>query len=486
MQLKFLFILLVLISLSYITQQEKFQRLNDKGVISTVSVLEDSGREWVLADVLAMQDSFKRSEHVFSGGYSQSAYWFRVVVQRGEGVATDWILSAKPTTADDLSFYTLNDDGEYEIEQLGSLFISPDREVDKLLGAYSFKLNLKDTTPQVFYLRLQSRSAILLQLLVNSAAEISQKNINRKLALGILFGALLMVAINILLMWRQVNYKFYIAFVGYIVASVINIMVMEGGFIECLWPKYPQMSLIVQDISFCSFVIFKAIFFIYFFDTKKQHPTIHRLFLVFIGIVFLTILVSPFDIFTLIAPTVIMLMIIAATIQLYIAWFSGCKNVADGCYIFIGFALYFIVFIVTLLVAAGVFWIDPVGILATRIILFVLFIFIGLHKNFQKEQKKGKQAKIRAEKLIFSETIRSKERSNFLNLVAHEIKTPLTVIDSAMQVIQANSNSNSEMVQERYGRVRASVKQLDNLLENLLTAERDEKLPFHAELKPIL
>lgn len=483
------FILLIFIPQLSFAQQADFLRLNETGVLSTVRVLEDSSGDRALADILAMQDSFKHSAHVFSGGFTKSAYWFQVTLQRGENSPADWILSAKPATINNLRFYSLNEIGRYDMQQVGSFFTASAKSIDKRLGSYSFKINLKNTAPQVFYLRLQARSAALLQLSVNSITELSQQNIKRKLALGILFGALLMVAIHVLLMWRQVNYAFYIAFVGYIIASVINIILVEGGFIDFWSPNYPRLSSLLQDISFCSFVIFKAIFFIYFFDTKRHYPAVHKVFLVFIGIVCLTILVTPFDVFTDIAPIVVVLMIITTTIQLYIAWRTDCSSRSAGCFVFWGFAVYFVVFIITLLATIGVVWVDPVGILATRIILFVLLIFIGLHKNFQnlqREQEETKQAKEKAENQIEAEKNRNEERSHFLNLVAHEIKTPLATIDSAIQVIQTYSASHSEMIEERYRRVRLSVMQLNSLLENILTAERDENLPFHVDSQSII
>lgn len=479
-------ILLMMIPLLSFAEQENFQYLNEKGLFSKVSILEDKSGDKTLADILAMQDSFKPAEHVFSGGFTQSVYWFQVTVQRAEYAVKDWVLFAKPQTLHNLSFYALKNNGLYEFQQVGSLFSSPVRAIDKQLGGYSFKLNLKDTTPQVFYLRLQSRSTALLEISVDSVAKLSLQNTNRKLSLGVLFGALLMVTINIVLMWRQVNYQFYIAFIGYIVASIMHIMMQEGGFLDDFLPNYSRISSLIQDISFCSFVIFKTIFFVLYFDTKKYYPAVHVYFLVFIATVFLAILAVPFDSFTLIAPVVIVFMLITSIVQLYIASLSRCSNSPEGYYVFVGFALYFIVFIITLVVAAGGMWVDPVGILSARLALFALFIFIGLHINFQnlqKEQQVTKQGKEKAESLVKTEKQRNEDRSNFLNLVAHEIKTPLATIDSAIQVIEAHSYNESEVVQERHHRVRVSVRKLNNLLENILAAERDENLPFQVSSK---
>lgn len=483
-----IFVLLAFTPVWSIAQSVDFNSQKEKGLKSTVSILEDKSGVKTLDDILAMQDSFKPAKHVFSGGFTQSAYWFRIVVQREAIAAEDWVLSVKPVTANDLRFYSLNDTNQYEMQQVGSLFIASVRAIDQQLGGYSFRLSLNNTTPHIFYVRLKSRSTVQLKVSINTAAEISQQNKNRKLLLAVLFGALLMVAINILLMWQQVNYKFYIAFIGYIIASIINIMMVEGGFIEVWLLNYPQLSSVLVDISFCSFVIFKSLFFIYYFDTKKYYPVTHTFFLIFMGIVFLTILATPFDLFTLIAPSVVILMIIVTAIQLYIAWLSGRSNSSEACYVFFAFALYLIIFLITLLAVSGAMWVDPVGILSARIILFVVFMFIGLHKNFQnlqRKQQETKREKENAENLVEEEKRHSVERSNFLNLIAHEIKMPLATIDSAIQVIQTYNKNDSKMIQERYYRVRVSVRQLNNLLENILTAERDEQLPFYAESKPV-
>lgn len=482
--IRLLFIFFALLLQFSLAQAVDFQRFNKKGLISTVSVLEDESGVKTLRDILAMQRSFTASKHSFSGGYTRSAYWFRIVVQRETSLIDNWILFVKPIIANNLQLYSLNKAGQYEVQQKGSLFTASYKVMGQQLGGYSFPLHLKGVSPQVFYLRLQTRDASLLQFSINSAEEICQQNINRKIALGMLFGALLMIAVNTLLMWQQVNYKYYIAFIGYILTSILNIMMLEGGFIEVWLLDYPQVNSVLNIISFCGFVIFQAVFFIYYFDTKKQYPLIYSFFLAFIGALLFTILVSPFELFTVIAPVIVILMGITSIMQLYVAWFSSCSKGSAGHYVFFGFAIYFAIFIITLLVTSGFIWLDPTSILAARITLFVVFIFIGLHKNYQnlqKQQQEAEQAKESAEKQLEEDTRVGKERSNFLSLIAHEVKTPLATIDSAIQVIHTYNDKPSKMVEERYRRIRLSVRQLNSLLDNILTAERDEKAPFYVD-----
>lgn len=73
---------------------------------------------------------------------------------------------------------------------------------------------------------------------------------------------------------------------------------------------------------------------------------------------------------------------------------------------------------------------------------------------------------------------------NFISMVSHEFRTPLTIIDGQAQRLQKNGeHESSEIIHDRSVKIRAAVlrltKVMDGLLQSTKVATQDSQLPFH-------
>ena len=103
----------------------------------------------------------------------------------------------------------------------------------------------------------------------------------------------------------------------------------------------------------------------------------------------------------------------------------------------------------------------------------------------QSQRDLAQQALMLEEKLAQERNVAELQR-NFISMITHEFRTPLTQIDAqAQRLISLKDRLRSEDVVERAGRVRAAVLRIVRLIDNLVDTSRlldsDTDLFFHTE-----
>jgi signal transduction histidine kinase len=98
-----------------------------------------------------------------------------------------------------------------------------------------------------------------------------------------------------------------------------------------------------------------------------------------------------------------------------------------------------------------------------------------------------------AEKLEHEQTLAQSQR-NFVSMVSHEFRTPLTIIDAlAQRLIKMKDHLHADYVVERAGRIRRAVSRMTNMINDLLDAARlmeddtqSRFSPTEVDLRPLL
>lgn len=104
-----------------------------------------------------------------------------------------------------------------------------------------------------------------------------------------------------------------------------------------------------------------------------------------------------------------------------------------------------------------------------------------------------REASMFEEKLAQEQRLTSLQR-NFISMISHEFRTPLTVIDGhAQRLIKIKEAVTAEQVGDRAARIRAAVQRLNYLIDNLLNSSRllegGAELYFHpteVDIRPLL
>ena len=209
------------------------------GVSATLSVLTDPGAGLELADVAApgRDADFRPLTQGLSESFSRAAYWLRIdLAVPPELAGSTAYLRVMPADLDEIAFHT--PDGR--VQQGGAAHPFVDRAFPYPRPTGVVEL----TAPQTrIYVRLRVNGPLAPYLSLVSAAAFPQAVQRENLALGLFFGAVLIVLVMNLMNWlwlRSRLYRDYVVFVlmsgivsfsahGYAAAYFFRVSGFSGG-----------------------------------------------------------------------------------------------------------------------------------------------------------------------------------------------------------------------------------------------------------------
>jgi len=469
-----LLIIFFIPQLLYAQENKPLAANEDSRQLSTeVMIFRDQVGDKSLTDILLLEDDFSAAEQIFNAGYTYDVHWFRITLQRTADARKDWLLSATPTFLNDLQLYIPNGQGGFELHQSGNQVAATLRPLDNQFGTFTFPITLRDTSSTVFYLRLQTQTTSSMGLSVATPEKLIQTNIQQKLLLGLLLGSLLIILIIILWLWSKEHNFSYIMLVGYILSGILGLTAIEGAIAQFVFPYQADIAMLITPLSACSIIIFFTGFNIFFFNTRNYFPRLHIALCGLTVLTLLTLLSIPFGLFLTTAPILMIAVLLLQPFQLYISWVGTHNDEYINHTVFYGFLFNLILTTTEILAVLGFISMALAPLLSVKIGILAPLLFIGLFQHFRQSEKRNQEVMIRAqvaEKVATIEKQRSKDKSTFLSLIAHEIRMPLAIIDSTVQTLGSLPSMPDEVKLERHDRIRQSVAHLTNLLENTLSS----------------
>jgi len=494
--LNLLCVLLLLPQVLFAQTTNELKALNTIRLLNNaeISLFKDASSQLSLTEVLKLPSSvFTPVQLPFNGGYTRASYWFKIQLHNSK-VAIDipWFLSASPSYLDHLYFYTPDSLGYYHLtEQAGDQIEGVKRPQDKYLGSYSFALPELNESSTTYYLRLQTHSLSTLTLHIGSQTAMLANNSNKGLMNGVFIGFLLLLFINALLMWSWLLQPIYLLFLGYILGGLMLLLASNGVASQFLFKDNVTAVDLLAPAGSCLMMIFSIGFFLLIFETKRYFPYIHRFFIALITLASLTLLSIPLGHYVDIAPITNLLILLALPLALYTSWRAIDLQLYGSRTIFYGYVIHVGITALNLLAINNIIPAYPGYLSSSQISLTILLIFLqqGLYQRMRATEKLQQDSILRAkiaESMVHIETQRRQDQGTFLNIIAHELKTPLAIIDSAIQSLEKIQSINHDtLINDRHIRIRQSVAKLNNLLENALSVERYENYPLEPRITEI-
>ena len=164
-----------------------------------LSVLVDPQGTETIASVSA-DDAAHRFQRVknndFRAGYTRQVHWLRFTLQVPAPGA--WWLDVEPAVLDDLRLFEPVAGGHL-LHHTGDLQARATRELDH--RGFVFKLDLPDTAPHTFYLRIQTQSSMQARLTLWRPDDFQRMDRQDTATLGFYFGACAMLLLGNLTLW---------------------------------------------------------------------------------------------------------------------------------------------------------------------------------------------------------------------------------------------------------------------------------------------
>lgn len=283
-------LLLVAFSLSAFSQSSSYTfQINDQlderiYAIDRLTFYEDESNEIELSDILSSPISGKLkinpdfSKNKFS---TENTYWVRVQIQKTPQSNKQWLLEFYDQTIDHITAYIPNESGFKELK-LGD-------QVDfgnRIFSHKNFQIPVKNETSGIdtYYFKIKSSQKADVRIAFRSYNRFIYYALNEYFLYGIFYGMILIISLYNGLIYLAIKEVKYLYYVFYLLSVGIFAACVDGIAFQYLWPNHPDWNQPVSGLSSYLIVIFALLFSTHFLNLKRRFPSMHRCFLVLLGI----------------------------------------------------------------------------------------------------------------------------------------------------------------------------------------------------------
>lgn len=428
-------------------------------------ILRDAGGTLSLDEVLAAERrpggaGFTPLSGPFSKGYTRDAYWLRLEIARTLDAAADWWLVAWPPFVDDVRLYTPDASGAYTERRAGDHVPVADRAL--AVRETVFPLTL-DVAPRTVYLRVASTSALTLSLQLWTPQAYTERSVFTNTRQGVFVGLLVTAIVVSLLsaLWLR-RWLFVIATAYLCVYGALH-FALNGYDQLVLYPGAPWLADNVVGVL----GTLTAAALIHFVLAYLEPGRAHRgLSLTLSGLAWLCLLwavLSAFGLYAWIAPLfqIASLLILVLLIALMMMMLPHSRLRAT--LMLVMFLPSMLAVLVQVLRNLGVFptnfWTTGLWELTTLFQIPFAAVVVLLRVREIEQQHQIAAAREQAQR-------------GLVNMIAHELRTPLAVIDTAVANIEARTLAERPELLPRYRRIHTALARLNTLVDNALAEDR--------------
>ena len=247
---------------------------------SVVSYYEDRSGNLQFADVSALPEHawVAGEKKTLNFGFTESAYWFRLVFHAKTGTGERWLLKIAYPHLDSIDVFLRDAGGNLTVMSGGDLYPFSARYVEH--RHFLFPLQLPADREQVVLIRVRSESAFNVPLsLVRESAHLHGAA-NEQFAFGIYYGIILVMILYNLFLYLSARDAGYLLYVFFLIAVGLMNLSLNGYL-----PQYFTGNMVRLTNSapplFTEFSIATGILFSYFFlEIGKTKRFFHFAFVV--------------------------------------------------------------------------------------------------------------------------------------------------------------------------------------------------------------
>ena len=453
-----------------------------------IDVLRDPGAQLAVGDLPAIAERFMPlSGGVLNAGFTRDAFWLRISIRRQADASREWRLEVRPAYVDDLRLYMPDINGGYRVDHQGDRQPYSTRPFPYRNPL--FALDLPDDSRRQFYLRVASTSSLMVIPSITTAEVFRERAQIPLMGLSLFFGVLVaMIAVN-LLYAAALRDLFFAAYGLFLALELIGFVNTEGMLAQLLFQDSPAIpDRLIGLTTYSSFGLGMALFR-QFVRVRHYLPRLDRIVIVACAFEFVVALAALGDYFTLLAPFGQLFLLPATLITLVAAIMGARKGESGAAFVAAGYFAHIVFIGYSALSHVGAFasGVDPFFGLYVSVTVQLFFFQIGIvaraHQAERAHMALLGQARAAQERATKEQQLRETQ-TNFLGMVAHDVRTPLAVITASTNVLRLIAEV-SPQVTERLDRIERSVQRMNKLFELCLDVERMDSLQDKPRLQSV-
>lgn len=433
-----------------------------------LEMLEDpSGK----LDIVAVSDGaappFRPLPGNLADGYGSSAIWLRFTLERPAAAPADWLLEVLPPYLDDLRLYEPDGTGGFRQHLAGDRLPFAAREVAYRGFAFALQVPPGRST---YYLRLDSTStqAAILSLWPTEGytAAVQQEY----LLFGLGNGLILAAGLFSLCAWLYIREPLHLNFTLLAFLQLAVIFTMQGFTAQYLLPDHPEWAGGLTGILIGLGAAQTFRFFDLLLQLRRHFPRISAFFRLGIAIALLTALSVPLGWYQFMAPLLMLIGLVGNALAYWPCRLRWCQGGLGNWVEIVALGLYVGVSSVHLV---GILGLGPVSLTLLNghflvTLVYLLLLEFGVLLRISDANRRHLQAEAEVQR----ERLQREEQGRFLGMIAHELRTPISIVSASLQSLEMLDSQPEEPRQRRYDRIQRAVQRMDGLLQACLAEER--------------
>lgn len=439
--------------------------------------LRDAGGRFSLEDVRRADaaGAFVPLSGSLSRGYTDDVYWLRLRL-RNDGEPERYWLEVMPPFLDDLRLYKVMPDGRVRLHQAGDRY--PVAVQDSRAPSPLFRLELP-RGESTLYLRIRTSSSLLALVTLYRPPALQRHLSTQGIQYGTYFGVLAMVLLLNLINWRLLRDNLYGIYCAYIAMQLVYFAAAYGVLAQYLFPDMPAVSDRLVGIGLGTTVATGSLFIMRLLRvTRRTAPLPWLMFhaMVLVGVV--TCFAAIAGIYSPVAR--VAQVVLALTALVTIPWLvTRVVREANPERRLAAFA--FLLYLAPVLLGAlgflGLLEASGNTLFAAQVanLLHVWLLHFAIARRVRdadlaREEfaRQAAVARVEAEQ----ERQRTDEQSRMLSMITHEVRTPVAIVQSALQSLRLLDPQPPADRHSRYDRIDRSVRRMNQLLELVAASER--------------
>lgn len=374
----------------------------------------------------AFDSQFTPLQGPLSLGFTRSVAWIRLDLSQVE--PAQWLLDVGNPLLEDVRLYERSTQGAWQVRH-GTL---SDHGAQRDMNYRNpvFKLNLVTGNHSVFYVRLSSRTALVTNLQLATPESLFEKDTREAFVWGLVFGAYFLVMLFYFAFWAWTRERVHLYYVLY-VATNFGAALMTGRWLDMLGLRIDtQTHTLVLGLLISLSLWIGPIFTVSFLGTHKIWPRLSRMVLRMCATVsLLGIALVVMGFYSQGVMSVQLTSMLVILITLVASGHMARQGDRRGQMLLLAFSLFYV----------GVVWrymrniglIEPTAwnesVYQVGAFVHMMVMSTAIFSSYNSLRRKSEQEKARAN----AEQRQRQRQFEFLGMVSHEVRTPLTVISAS-------------------------------------------------------